>query len=119
MARLRDGGLPEYTKLDAKIAPAGWLEWQHDDKPSLPTVYYAEYEFVGTRSGARSDSRDPHSHQLTSRGGRPSSRAKEVPGRRRSLGSGFLTALGALHNFRNASMLRLVVAFFIDGRFQI
>ena len=35
------------TKMDLKIAPAGWHEWEHDGKPSLPTVFYAEYKSSG------------------------------------------------------------------------
>jgi pectin methylesterase-like acyl-CoA thioesterase len=31
------------TELPAQIDPAGWHEWEHDGKPSLPTSYYAEY----------------------------------------------------------------------------
>jgi pectinesterase len=35
------------TKLDLKIAPEGWHEWEHDGKPSLPTSFYAEYKSSG------------------------------------------------------------------------
>jgi pectinesterase len=35
------------TKMDLKIAPEGWHEWEHDGKPSLPTVFYAEYKSSG------------------------------------------------------------------------
>jgi pectin methylesterase-like acyl-CoA thioesterase len=35
------------TKMDLKIAPEGWHEWEHDGKPSLLTVFYAEYKSSG------------------------------------------------------------------------
>jgi pectinesterase len=35
------------AKMDLKIAPEGWHEWEHDGKPSLPTVFYAEYKSSG------------------------------------------------------------------------
>jgi pectinesterase len=35
------------TKMDTPIAPEGWHEWEHDGKPSLPTVFYAEYKSSG------------------------------------------------------------------------
>jgi pectin methylesterase-like acyl-CoA thioesterase len=35
------------TKMDLKIAPEGWHEWEHDGKPSLPTALYAEYKSSG------------------------------------------------------------------------
>ncbi len=51
------------TELPAQIVPAGWLEWLHDDIPSLPTVTYAE--FGSTGPGADSTQRDPHAKKLT------------------------------------------------------
>jgi len=35
------------TKMDLKLEPEGWHEWEHDGKPSLPTVFYAEYKSSG------------------------------------------------------------------------
>ena len=35
------------TKMDLKIAPEGWHEWEHDGKPSLPTAFYSEYRSSG------------------------------------------------------------------------
>jgi len=36
------------TKMDLKIAQeGGWHEWEHDGKPSLGTVFYAEYKSSG------------------------------------------------------------------------
>jgi pectin methylesterase-like acyl-CoA thioesterase len=52
------------TVMGPEVNEAGWLEWRHDDKPSLPTVFYAEYNSSG--SGAKPARRDSHSHQLTS-----------------------------------------------------
>ena len=51
------------TYLAAEINPAGWQEWKHDDKLSLPTVFYAEYNSSGP--GAKPALRDPHSHQIS------------------------------------------------------
>ena len=51
------------TTMGPEVNEAGWLEWRHDDKPSLPTVFYAEYNSAG--AGAKPAGRDPHSHQLT------------------------------------------------------
>ncbi len=51
------------TEMAREIVPAGWLEWRHDDRDSLPTVFYAEYNSSGP--GANPKARDPHSHQLT------------------------------------------------------
>ena len=51
------------THMGAEIVPAGWLEWEHDGKLSLPTAYYAEFNSTG--QGAKTDARDSHSHQLT------------------------------------------------------
>jgi pectin methylesterase-like acyl-CoA thioesterase len=51
------------TFLGSEINEAGWLEWKHDDKPSLPTVFYAEYNSSGP--GAKPARRDPHSHRLS------------------------------------------------------
>jgi hypothetical protein len=49
--------------MGPEIVPEAWSEWIHNDKPSLPTVFYAEYNSTGP--GARPTARDPHSHQLT------------------------------------------------------
>lgn len=35
------------TWMGPEIAPEGWHEWEHDGKPSLPTVFYAEYKSSG------------------------------------------------------------------------
>jgi pectin methylesterase-like acyl-CoA thioesterase len=35
------------TEMGPWIAPEGWHEWEHDGKPSLPTVFYAEYKSCG------------------------------------------------------------------------
>ena len=35
------------TEMGPWIAPAGWHEWEHDCKPSLPTALYAEYKSSG------------------------------------------------------------------------
>lgn len=51
------------TQMSAEVAPAGWLEWEHDGKLSLPTAYYAEFGSKGP--GANAAARDSHSHQLT------------------------------------------------------
>jgi pectin methylesterase-like acyl-CoA thioesterase len=51
------------TQMPDQIKPAGWSEWVHDDKPSLPTVYYAEYNSSGP--GAKAGARESHSRQLT------------------------------------------------------
>ena len=51
------------THMGPEIVPAGWLEWKHDDRDSLPTVFYAEYNSSGP--GANPEARDPHSRQLT------------------------------------------------------
>jgi pectin methylesterase-like acyl-CoA thioesterase len=51
------------TELPVQINPAGWSEWLHNDQPSLPTVFYAEYRSTGP--GAKPEARDPHAHQLT------------------------------------------------------
>jgi pectinesterase len=51
------------TTMGPEVNEAGWLEWRHDDKPSLPTVFYAEYNSAGP--GAKPAGRDSHAHQLT------------------------------------------------------
>jgi pectin methylesterase-like acyl-CoA thioesterase len=51
------------TFMPAEVMPEGWLEWIHDDKPSLPTVFYAEAGSTGP--GANSSPRDPHAKHLT------------------------------------------------------
>jgi pectin methylesterase-like acyl-CoA thioesterase len=40
------------TKMDVPIAAAGWHEWEHDGKPSLPTVTYVEYGSTGQGANA-------------------------------------------------------------------
>jgi pectin methylesterase-like acyl-CoA thioesterase len=50
------------TTMGPEIAPAGWLEWEHDGKTSLETAFYGEYNSSGP--GANSKARDVHSHQL-------------------------------------------------------
>ncbi len=35
------------TYMGAEIAPAGWLEWEHDGKPSLPTTFLSDYRSRG------------------------------------------------------------------------
>ncbi len=35
------------TEMGPWIAPAGWHEWEHDGKVSLPTAVYAEYKSTG------------------------------------------------------------------------
>jgi pectin methylesterase-like acyl-CoA thioesterase len=35
------------TDMPAAIEPAGWHEWEHNGKPSLPTAFYAEYHSAG------------------------------------------------------------------------
>ncbi len=56
-------GRPRRSHASMVFLPAGWQEWVHDDKPSLPTVFYAEYGSSG--AGANAAARDPHSKQLT------------------------------------------------------
>jgi pectin methylesterase-like acyl-CoA thioesterase len=51
------------TEMGPEIVPAGWLEWKHDDRDSLPTSFYGEYNSSGP--GANSKARDAHSRQLT------------------------------------------------------
>jgi len=51
------------TYMGPRIVPAGWLEWVHNGVPSLPTVFYAEYNSSGP--GANPEARDSHSRQLT------------------------------------------------------
>lgn len=51
------------TYMGPEVVPAGWLEWEHDGKPSLPTAYYAEYGSYGP--GAKPAARDPYAVQLT------------------------------------------------------
>jgi pectin methylesterase-like acyl-CoA thioesterase len=36
-----------HTWIGPQIAAEGWHEWEHDGKPSLPTVSYAEYKSSG------------------------------------------------------------------------
>lgn len=50
-------------EMGPEIAPAGWREWEHDGKPSLPTAFYGVYGSRGL--GANSATRNAHSHQLT------------------------------------------------------
>lgn len=35
------------TEMGPGMASEGWHEWEHDGKPSLPTVFYAEYQSSG------------------------------------------------------------------------
>jgi pectin methylesterase-like acyl-CoA thioesterase len=35
------------TEMGPWISPEGWHEWEHDGKPSLRTVFYAEYKSTG------------------------------------------------------------------------
>ena len=51
------------TSMPKEVQPAGWQEWIHDDTPSLPTVFYAEFNSSG--EGAQTAQRDPHAKQLT------------------------------------------------------
>lgn len=51
------------TSMPEAVMPEGWREWEHDGKPSLPTVFYVEYGSTGP--GAKPAARDPHSKQLT------------------------------------------------------
>jgi pectin methylesterase-like acyl-CoA thioesterase len=51
------------TYMSAEVVPVGWMEWRHDGKDSLPTVFYAEYGSTGP--GANPNGRDPHARQLT------------------------------------------------------
>jgi pectin methylesterase-like acyl-CoA thioesterase len=51
------------TQIEAPVIPAGWTEWARFGVPSLPTVFYAEFESTGP--GASAAAREPHSHQLT------------------------------------------------------
>jgi pectin methylesterase-like acyl-CoA thioesterase len=51
------------TQMGPEIVPAGWLEWRHDGRDSLPTAFYAEYNSSGP--GANPQARDPHSKQLS------------------------------------------------------
>jgi pectin methylesterase-like acyl-CoA thioesterase len=64
------------TQMPAQIIPAGWLEWEHDGEPSLPTVTYLEF---GT-SGSPTTARDPHSRQLTASEAAAFSRASFLAG---------------------------------------
>ncbi len=43
------------TEMPAPLEPAGWHEWEHDGKASLPTSFYAE--FASSGPGARPASR--------------------------------------------------------------
>ena len=51
------------TELPSHVAPTGWLEWIHEEKISLPTAFYAEYESRGP--GAGSSEREPYARPLT------------------------------------------------------
>lgn len=35
------------TEMPAAVEPAGWHEWEHNGKASLPTAYYAEFHSTG------------------------------------------------------------------------
>jgi pectin methylesterase-like acyl-CoA thioesterase len=51
------------TYMGAEIDPEGWLEWVHEDKPSLQTAFYAEYNSSGP--GANPSRRERYAKQLT------------------------------------------------------
>jgi len=51
------------TYMGAKIDPAGWLEWVHEDMPCLQTAFYAEYNSTGP--GANPSGRERYAKQLT------------------------------------------------------
>ncbi|MGH9491598.1 MAG: pectinesterase family protein, partial [Terriglobales bacterium] len=51
--------------LPAQLAPAGWREWRHGGRASLPTAYYAEFDSRGP--GADPAGREPYARQLTAR----------------------------------------------------
>lgn len=51
--------------LPAPLAPAGWREWRHGGRASLPTAYYAEFDSRGP--GADPAGREPYARQLTPR----------------------------------------------------
>lgn len=53
------------TFMGKQIMPAGWDDWKHDDKSSLPTVFYAEFNSSGP--GANPTARIRESHQLTAK----------------------------------------------------
>jgi pectin methylesterase-like acyl-CoA thioesterase len=40
------------TYMGAEIEPAGWHEWEHDGRASLPTSFYAEYRSSGPGANA-------------------------------------------------------------------
>jgi len=40
------------TEMPEAIATAGWHEWEHNGKPSLPTAFYAEYHSTGPGASA-------------------------------------------------------------------
>jgi pectin methylesterase-like acyl-CoA thioesterase len=40
------------TEMPAAVEPAGWHEWEHNGKPSLPTAFYAESHSTGPGASA-------------------------------------------------------------------
>lgn len=53
------------TEMSSHIQPAGWREWHPGETQRLETAFYAEQGSTGP--GANPQSREPHSHQLTSK----------------------------------------------------
>lgn len=51
------------TYMGAEIDPEGWLDWVHEDKPSLQTAFYAECNSSGP--GADPSRRERYAKQLT------------------------------------------------------
>ncbi|HEX4748460.1 MAG TPA: pectinesterase family protein [Bryobacteraceae bacterium] len=51
------------AEIDAPVIPAGWVEWLRFGKSTLETAYFAEYHSAGP--GASPQTRESHSHQLT------------------------------------------------------
>jgi len=57
------------TEMGAHIQPAGWREWHPGETHSLDTAFYAERESTGP--GGQTQSREPHSKQLTAEEAKP------------------------------------------------
>jgi pectin methylesterase-like acyl-CoA thioesterase len=51
------------TTMGPEVQAEGWLEWIHDEAPSLPTVFYAEYNSSGP--GGKTGQRDSHARILS------------------------------------------------------
>jgi len=51
------------TYMEARIDPAGWVEWIHEGKPCLQTAFYGEYNSTGP--GANPGGRETYARQLT------------------------------------------------------